>query len=189
MKVPVFPFNKFLGVDPILGPEMKSTGEVMGFGKTFAEAFIKAHLAVHIEFRPGGKAFLSVRDADKFGIVEVGRALIDVGFILIATNGTARVLQEAGLACERINKVTEGRPHIVDMIKNDEIDFIVNTTEGKQSTADSYTIRRSALQRKINYTTTLAGGRACALAFALQQEQEVQSLQELHQQLAKEKKS
>jgi carbamoyl-phosphate synthase large subunit len=183
VKVPVFPFNKFLGVDPILGPEMKSTGEVMGVGNTFAEAFTKAHLAVHIEFRPGGKAFLSVRDADKQGIVEVGRALYNVGFTLIATSGTARVLQEAGLPCHRINKVTEGRPHIVDMIKNDEIDFIVNTTEGKQAIADSYTIRRSALQRKINYTTTLAGGKACALAFALQSEQNVKSIQELHKSL------
>ncbi|MFI4954846.1 MAG: carbamoyl-phosphate synthase large subunit [Gammaproteobacteria bacterium] len=180
VKVPVFPFNKFLGVDPILGPEMKSTGEVMGFGDTFAEAFAKAHLAVNIEFRPGGRAFLSVRDADKEGVVEVARALFNLGFNLIATHGTARVIQAAGLPCERINKVTEGRPHVVDMIKNDEIDFIVNTTEGKQATADSYTIRRSALQRKINYTTTLAGGKACALAFALQAEQSVQSLQELH---------
>ena len=183
VKVPVFPFNKFLGVDPILGPEMKSTGEVMGVGNTFAEAFTKAHLAVNVEFRPGGKAFLSVRDADKAGIVEVGRALYDVGFTLIATNGTARVLQAAGLPCHRINKVTEGRPHVVDMIKNDEIDFIVNTTEGKQAIADSYTIRRSALQRKINYTTTLAGGKACALAFALQSEQNVISIQELHKRL------
>lgn len=186
VKVPVFPFNKFLGVDPILGPEMKSTGEVMGFGNTFAEAFIKAHLAVNIELHPGGKAFLSVRDADKAGIAEVAKALVSVGFVLIATNGTARVLQAAGIPCERINKVTEGRPHIVDMIKNDEIDFIINTTEGKQSTADSYTIRRSALQRKINYTTTLAGGRACALAFALQAEQTVHSLQELHKRLGEE---
>jgi carbamoyl-phosphate synthase large subunit len=183
VKVPVFPFNKFLGVDPILGPEMKSTGEVMGFGSTFAEAFTKAHLAVNIEFRAGGRAFLSVRDADKEGVVEVARALFNLGFNLIASNGTAQVIQAAGLPCERINKVTEGRPHVVDMIKNDEIDFIVNTTEGKQAIADSYTIRRSALQRKINYTTTLAGGKACALAFALQADQSVQSLQELHKKL------
>lgn len=179
VKVPVFPFNKFLGVDPILGPEMKSTGEVMGVGNTFAEAFAKAQLAVHVEFRPGGKAFLSVRDADKKGIIEVARALTDVGFVLVATSGTADVIQKAGILCSRINKVTEGRPHIVDMIKNDEIDFIVNTTEGKQAIADSYTIRRSALQHKVNYTTTLAGGKASALAFALKVELPVRNLQEL----------
>lgn len=184
VKVPVFPFNKFLGVDPILGPEMKSTGEVMGVGNTFAEAFTKAQLAVNVEFRPGGKAFLSVREADKAGIVEVARALHDVGFILTATSGTASVIQQAGLICQRVNKVNEGRPHIVDMIKNDEIDFIVNTTEGKQAIADSYTIRRSALQHKVNYTTTLAGGKASAMAFALTVELPVRHLQELHEEVA-----
>ncbi|MGO2055951.1 MAG: ATP-grasp domain-containing protein, partial [Halomonadaceae bacterium] len=160
VKEAVFPFNKFQGVDPILSPEMKSTGEVMGSGDTFAEAFFKAQLGAG-EAIPGlsgeRKAFLSVREPDKAGIIEVGRSLLALGFTLCATQGTAAALEAAGLAVERVNKVYEGRPHIVDLLKNDEIAYIVNTTEGRQAINDSSVIRRTALARKVPYATTLAG--------------------------------
>jgi carbamoyl-phosphate synthase large subunit len=180
VKAPVFPFDKFLGVDPILGPEMKSTGEVMGVGKNFAEAYAKSQLGTGKQLIPGGRAFISVRDADKLKVIDLGAQLVNLGFELVATRGTANALRDAGVACEYVNKVLEGRPHIVDMIKNDEIDFIVNTTEGKQAIADSFTIRRSALQHRIKYTTTLAAGFACASAFAYQDLWTVSSLQQLH---------
>ena len=162
VKVSVFPFGKFLGVDPILGPEMKSTGEVMGFGKTFAHAFSRAQLAAGVSFKRGGTLLVSVREADKARAIPIVSTFIEQGFRVVATSGTAAVLQAAGVACEKVNKVLEGRPHLVDMIKNDEIDFIINTTEGRQATADSYTIRRSALQHRVNYATTLAGAWAAA---------------------------
>ncbi|MFQ5488924.1 MAG: carbamoyl-phosphate synthase large subunit, partial [Gammaproteobacteria bacterium] len=152
VKEAVFPFAKFPGVDPILGPEMKSTGEVMGVGRSFAEAFAKSQLAAGVELPRGGKAFVSVRDADKKRAVEVARDLVALGFKVLATRGTAGVLEAAGVPCERVNKVAEGRPHIVDMIKNDEISLIINTTEGKQAIADSYAIRREALLHKVTYT-------------------------------------
>jgi len=180
VKAPVFPFDKFQNVDPILGPEMKSTGEVMGVGPTFAQAYAKAQLAIGQDLNPGGKAFLSLRDADKPRAIALAQQLTELGFELVATRGTADVLRSAGIACETVKKVAEGRPHIVDMIKNDEIEFIVNTTEGKQAIADSYTIRRSALQYKIKYTTTLAGGFAAASAFASDKQWQVVSLQILH---------
>jgi carbamoyl-phosphate synthase large subunit len=180
VKSPVFPFDKFSGVDPILGPEMKSTGEVMGVGRNFAEAYAKSQLGTGNQLIPGGRAFISVRDADKRKAVDLGYQLVNLGFELVATRGTADILRAAGVPCETVNKVMEGRPHIVDMIKNDEIDFIVNTTEGKQAIADSYTIRRMALQHKIKYTTTLAAGYACASAFAYQDLWDVSSLQQLH---------
>jgi carbamoyl-phosphate synthase large subunit len=180
VKAPVFPFDKFLGVDPILGPEMKSTGEVMGVGKNFAQAYAKSQLAIGNQLIPGGKAFISVRDADKAKLVDLGRQLTALGFELVATRGTADALNAAGVTCQTVNKVMEGRPHIVDMIKNDEIVFIVNTTEGKQAIADSFTIRRTALQHKIKYTTTLAAGFACASAFGYQDLWDVSSLQQLH---------
>jgi len=164
VKQPVFPFVKFPGVDPILGPEMKSTGEVMGIGDSFGESFAKAYLAAGIVLPKQGRAFISVRDADKAGAVEVAQALQQLGFAVVATRGTAQALQDAGVACEVVNKVAEGRPHVVDMIKNEQIDFIVNTTEGEQAIADSFAIRRSAVQRKICYTTTLAGGKAACMA-------------------------
>lgn len=180
VKEAVFPFNKFQGVDPILGPEMKSTGEVMGAGKTFGEAFFKAQLGAGARLPESGLAFVSVREADKQGVVAVVKHLQELGFTIVSTEGTRNVLLQAGLTVERVNKVTEGRPHIVDMIKNDQIALIVNTTDGPQAIADSADIRRSALQHKVYYTTTLAG--AVAVVEALQSEglKDVHRLQELH---------
>ena len=183
VKEAVFPFIKFPGVDPLLGPEMKSTGEVMGVGTSFGEAYGKAQMGAGIELPLSGRAFLSVRDQDKAGAVEVARGLVELGFDVVATSGTYQVLQDAGVPCERVNKVTEDRPHIVDMIKNDEIDFIINTTEDKQAIADSYTIRREALQHKVTYTTTLAGGAATARAMKRRDETSVSRLQDLHTEL------
>lgn len=180
VKEAVFPFNKFQGVDPILGPEMKSTGEVMGAGSTFGEAFFKAQLGAGAFLPNEGLAFLSVRDADKEGVVEVAKGLIACGFKVISTDGTCRVLREAGVESARVNKVNEGRPHIVDMIKNDEIALIVNTTDGPQAIADSADIRRSALQHKVYYTTTLAGAEAVVEALRSEGLKEVRRLQELH---------
>jgi len=180
VKEAVFPFNKFPSVDPILGPEMKSTGEVMGAGATFGEAFFKAQLGAGAGLPTSGTAFVSVRDADKQGVVAMAKGLIECGFSLVSTAGTCKVLQEAGVAVERVNKVTEGRPHIVDMIKNDEISLIVNTTEGPQAISDSADIRRSALQHKVYYTTTLAGAEAVVEALRSEGLKEVRRLQELH---------
>ncbi len=184
VKEAVFPFVKFRGVDPILGPEMKSTGEVMGIGRSFGEAFYKAQLGAGETLAYGGRAFLSVRQTDKKGIARVAKELIKLGFELVATHGTARVLEKAGIPCQHINKVTEGRPHIVDMIKNGEISFIVNTTEGKQAIADSYTIRREALMHNVSYTTTLTGAEAICMALQRKDDAEVNCLQELHKELA-----
>jgi carbamoyl-phosphate synthase large subunit len=180
VKEAVFPFNKFPGVDPQLGPEMKSTGEVMGVGKTFGEAFAKSQLGASVTLPRSGKAFLSVRNTDKKGVVSVARQLLEFGFELIATSGTAATITEAGLACEVVNKVTEGRPHIVDMITNDDIDLIVNTTEGRQAIADSATIRSKALQHKVTYTTTIAGGEALCQALKQEDLSNVNRLQDLH---------
>ncbi|KZY14459.1 carbamoyl phosphate synthase large subunit, partial [Alcanivorax sp. HI0035] len=153
VKEAVFPFAKFPKVDPILGPEMKSTGEVMGVGATFAEAFGKASLGAGEKLPEKGTAFISVREVDKPAAIDVARMLIERGFNLVATRGTAKVISDAGLEVKVVNKVLEGRPHIVDMIKNDEIALIVNTTEGKQAIRDSFAIRRSALQHRVFYTT------------------------------------
>ncbi len=180
VKEAVFPFIKFPGVDPILGPEMKSTGEVMGVGLTFGEAYAKAQIGAGEKLPSNGKAFLSVREADKKGIVNVAQQLIQAGFQLVATRGTAREITAAGLSCDVVNKVAEGRPHIVDMLKNHEIALIVNTTEGRQAIADSYMIRRTALQHKVTYTTTLAGGDALCSALKQTQWSKIMSLQELH---------
>ncbi|GAB2789900.1 carbamoyl-phosphate synthase large subunit [Halomonas shantousis] len=183
VKEAVFPFNKFPGVDPILSPEMKSTGEVMGSGTTFAEAFYKAQLGAGEAIpRLEGerRAFLSVRDPDKAGVIEVAQSLLALGFSLIATRGTARALEEAGLPVEAVNKVFEGRPHIVDMLKNDDVAYIVNTTEGRQAISDSSVIRRTALARKVPYATTLAGARAVCMALEYGNEITVRRLQELH---------
>jgi carbamoyl-phosphate synthase large subunit len=180
VKESVFPFAKFQGVDPILGPEMKSTGEVMGIGKTFAEAFAKGLLAAGTLLPISGKAFISVRDPDKKNVVKLARNLIEQGFTLVATGGTARIIQQAGLACQQVNKVKEGRPHIVDMIKNEEISLIVNTTEGRSAIADSYQIRREALMQGVSYTTTLAGGLATCMAMDHRDVKEVYRLQSLH---------
>lgn len=180
VKMPVFPFAKFPGVDPILGPEMKSTGEVMGVGESFGAAFAKALLGAGQSVPTQGRAFLSVRTADKKALIPIAKNLLALGFSIVATHGTAKVLQEAGVHCQPVNKVTEGRPHIVDMIKNDEIDFIVNTTEGEQAISDSFTIRRSAIQHKVAYTTTLAGGKAICLALRHEARERVTRLQDLH---------
>jgi len=180
VKESVFPFNKFPGADPILGPEMKSTGEVMGVGDSFAEAFAKASLAAGERLPRGGRAFLSVKSSDKPGVAVVARDLVDLGFELVATSGTARVLTEAGISVELVNKVTEGRPDIADLMKNAKIDLIVNTTEGRQAIADSAVIRRLALQHKVCYTTTLAGGEAFCIAIRFGRGSEVRRLQDLH---------
>ncbi len=180
VKQPIFPFIKFPGVDPMLGPEMKSTGEAMGIGKTFSEAYAKGQLGVNNKIPKRGRVFISVRDADKSRIAEVGKMLIDQGYEIVATRGTAAILQQAGVACNTVNKVAEGRPHIVDMIKNDEIDFIINTVEGERAYGDSFAIRRTAVQHKVFYTTTLSGGKASALALQHEDDGMVMSLQDLH---------
>jgi len=187
VKEAVFPFIKFPGVDTILGPEMKSTGEVMGVGATFGEAFLKAQLGAGETLPTEGKAFLSVRDADQNNLIDVARKLVMLGFELVATRGTAREVKAAGIDCGIVNKVDEGRPHIVDMIKNQEIDLIINTTEGRQAVADSYEIRRAALQNKVVYTTTLAGGDAICIAIKDNENTGVLSLQEIHKDLNREK--
>jgi carbamoyl-phosphate synthase large subunit len=183
VKEAVFPFNKFPGIDPILGPEMKSTGEVMGVGRRFADAYAKAELGAGVKFPTGGRAFISVRDADKQGIIKVAKKVQGLGFDIVATHGTAKTLSEAGVECESVNKVGEGRPHIVDMIKNDEINLIINTTEGTQAIADSGTIRSNALQYKVTYTTTLAGGDAMCEAMSRGSSTEINRLQDLHQEI------
>ena len=181
VKEAVFPFNKFPAVDPILGPEMKSTGEVMGLGVTFAEAYLKAQLGAGEKLPSAGKAFVSVRDADKGGVADVARQLVEQGFTLVATRGTAKVLAEAGINTEIVNKVKEGRPHTLDLLKNGDINLIVNTTEGRQAIADSSAIRRTALQHKVFYTTTLAGADAICKALTEGDKLTVRRLQDVHQ--------
>jgi carbamoyl-phosphate synthase large subunit len=180
VKEAVFPFIKFPGVDTLLGPEMKSTGEVMGVGRTFGEAFAKAMEGGSVRLPRGGRALLSVREADKRRVVQVARDLADLGFGLVATAGTCKAITAAGIPCERVNKVTEGRPHIVDMIKNDEFSLIINTTEGKQAIIDSASIRRSALQHKVSYTTTMSGAEASVLALRQPEQLTVSSLKALY---------
>ena len=183
VKEAVFPFAKFPKVDPILGPEMKSTGEVMGVGATFAEAFGKASLGAGEKMPEKGTAFISVREVDKPAAIEVARMLIERGFNLVATRGTAKVIADAGLDVKVVNKVLEGRPHIVDMIKNDEVALIVNTTEGKQAIRDSFAIRRSALQHRVFYTTTITAAHAVCQALGISGEPTVRRLQDLHAQM------
>jgi carbamoyl-phosphate synthase large subunit len=185
VKEAVFPFAKFPEADPILGPEMKSTGEVMGTGRTFGEAYAKAQSASGVTLPRAGVAFISVRDRDKAPAVTLAKKLIERGFEVIATEGTARSMSEAGVSCRRVNKVREGRPHIVDMIKNDEIDLIVNTTEGKQAVRESNSIRREAVQRRVTYYTTLAAGLATCEALDHVDEVEVNRLQDLHSEAAR----
>jgi carbamoyl-phosphate synthase large subunit len=183
VKEPIFPFVKFPGVDPILGPEMRSTGEVMGVGRSFGAAFARAQLAANVTAPAIGKAFLSVRDGDKARLVPLARDLVTRGFRLVATGGTCDALIAAGVPCQRINKVMEGRPHVVDLIKNDEITFIVNTTEGRQAINDSYSIRREALQHRLTYSTTLSGARAIVHALDFGAIDTVYSLKQLHSEL------
>jgi carbamoyl-phosphate synthase large subunit len=180
VKEAVFPFIKLQGVDPLLGPEMKSTGEVMGVGKTFGEAFAKSQFASGAEIPRAGLVFISVRDADKDQAVTIARDLVAHGFALCATHGTAAALRRAGLQCRGVNKVREGQPHIVDMLKSDEVSLIINTTEGKQAILDSYSIRRTALQHRVFYMTTMAGARATVNALKYLDEDQVNCLQTLH---------
>ncbi len=185
VKEAIFPFLKFQNVDPILGPEMRSTGEVMGVGRSFGAAFARGHEAAGIKPpTAGGKVFLSVRDGDKERLLPVANEVVARGFSLVATSGTAAFLAEHGVTCERVNKVLEGRPHIVDLIKNGEIAYIVNTTEGKQAIADSFSIRREALQQRVTYSTTVAGARALVHSLDFRSDGEVHSLQELHKELS-----
>lgn len=184
VKESVFPFIKFPGVDILLGPEMKSTGEVMGVGRTFGEAFAKGQLAAGEVIPKSGLAFISVRNEDKNDAVLVANELAQLGFSLCATHGTAKSIREVGLECQGVNKVREGQPHIVDMLKNDQIDLIVNTTEDKQAIADSYSIRRTALQHRVFYTTTIAGAMATILALKHSDMSQVNRLQDLHEELS-----
>jgi carbamoyl-phosphate synthase large subunit len=180
VKEAVFPFIKFPGADPILGPEMKSTGEVMGVGRSFGEAYAKAQLASGVTLPRHGAALISVRERDKEGAIELGRILIGMGFDLVATHGTAKALAGAGVTCSRANKVREGRPHIVDMIKNGEIDLIVNTTEGKQAIHESESIRAEAVRNGVTYYTTLGAAIATCRAIENLDKHDVNRLQDLH---------
>jgi len=180
VKEAVFPFTKFPEADPILGPEMKSTGEVMGTGRTFGEAYAKAQAASGVTLPRSGVVLISVRERDKAGAVLLAKKLVDYGFELAATDGTARVINEAGIPCKRANKVREGRPHIVDMIKNDEFAMIVNTTEGKTAIRESNSIRREAVHKRVTYYTTLAGALATCEALEHLDAVEVNRLQDLH---------
>lgn len=180
VKKSVFPFAKFPGADPLPGPEMRSTGEVMGVGSSFGEAFAKSDLATQNRIPNAGQVFISVKDGDKVGVIPIARRLHELGYDLVSTKGTRAVLVAAGLPCTLVQKVTEGRPHVVDLIKSDKIVFIINTTEAKQAIADSYSIRRSAVERKINYVTTLAAAKATVFALTEVNELTVMSLQELH---------
>ncbi len=184
VKEAVFPFIKFAGADPILGPEMKSTGEVMGIGRSFGEAYAKAQLASGVVLPTKGAALLSVRDRDKDGAVELANILLERGFEIVATHGTAKFLAAAGVSCRRINKVREGRPHIVDMIKNGEFVLMVNTTEGKQAIQESLSIRGEAVRRNVTYYTTLGAAVATCKALEHLQDGDVNRLQDLHKEVA-----
>ena len=184
VKEAVFPFIKFPGVDTVLGPEMKSTGEVMGIGRSFGEAFSKSQMAAGSEIPRAGRMFISLRDADQRAGVEVARYFSTHGFEVLATRGTAAVLETAGVMVKAINKVSEGRPHIVDMIKNDEIAIIINTIADTQSIADSYEIRREALLHKVTIYTTLAAARAACEGHRQAGEFDVTRLQDLHKEIA-----
>ncbi len=188
VKESVFPFIKFPGVDPILGPEMKSTGEAMGMGKTFGEAFGKSQLSAGVVLPTGGNAFISVREADKSKVTDLARKIKSLGFNVLATSGTHKLLAEQDIESTMVNKVKEGRPHIVDMIKNDEINLIVNTTEGKKAIEDSSMIRRQALQHKVTYATTIAAADALCEAMMIdgihEGDVEVYRLQDIHNSLS-----
>jgi carbamoyl-phosphate synthase large subunit len=164
VKEAVFPFARFPGVDLLLGPEMKSTGEVMGLDRDFAAAFVKSQLAAGNELPRSGSVFVSVRDQDKAVVVGLARTLSGLGFALVATHGTAEALREAGLPVREVLKVHEGRPHIVDLIKDRGVALVINTTEGRQAVRDSYSLRRAALTARLPYYTTLPGARAVVQA-------------------------
>ncbi|MDD2800540.1 MAG: carbamoyl-phosphate synthase large subunit [Methylococcales bacterium] len=183
VKEAVFPFVKFPGVDPLLGPEMKSTGEVMGVGKTFGEAFAKSQRAAGVDLSHTGKVLISIRDADKAKAPEVARMLVEKKYQIVATGGTAKFLKEAGIPCEIVYKVNEGRPNTVDMIKNDQIQLIINTSEGKKAISDSFTMRREALQHRVTYYTTMAGAKAACYALGELDAGDVNCLHDLHKSL------
>jgi len=184
VKEAVFPFAKFPGVDTILGPEMKSTGEVMGVGETFGEAFVKSQIAAGVKLPQGGRAFISVRDGDKVAAVGIATDLAELGFSLLATRGTAKVLASHGIAVTAVNKVAEGRPHIVDMIKNGDVSFIVNTVEASRTAVtDSRAIRTTALAKRVTYYTTVAGAKAACAGMKHLAQLEPYRLQDLHAKL------
>jgi carbamoyl-phosphate synthase large subunit len=183
VKEAVFPFVKFPEADPMLGPEMKSTGEVMGTGRSFGEAYAKSQAASGVVLPRSGLCFISVRERDKPAAVELARRLLSRGFELVATEGTAQQIAAAGLAVRVVNKVRDGRPHCVDMIKNGEIALIVNTTEGKQSVRESHSIRREAVQRRVTYYTTLAAAFATCEALDSLDAVDVNRLQDLHREV------
>jgi len=183
VKEAVFPFVKFPGVDPLLGPEMKSTGEVMGIGKTFGEAFAKSQRAAGVNLNDSGKVLISIRDADKIKAPDIAKMLVSKKYEIVATGGTAKFLQEAGIPCEVVYKVNQGRPNTVDMIKNDQIQLIINTTEGTKAIADSFTMRREALQHRVPYYTTMAGAKAACYALGELDAGDVNCLQDLHKNL------
>jgi carbamoyl-phosphate synthase large subunit len=184
VKEAVFPFIKFPGVDTILGPEMKSTGEVMGVGASFGEAFVKSQLAAGVKLPAGGRAFISVRDGDKAAAAQVARDLAALGFTILATRGTAGAIAAQGVAVSAVNKVAEGRPHIVDMIKNGEVSFIVNTVEDTRTAiSDSRSIRITALAQRVTYYTTIAGAKAACAGMRHMAQLEPYCLQDLHAQL------
>ena len=180
VKEAVLPFEKFQSVDPILGPEMRSTGEVMGIAPTFIEAFEKAELAAGVKIPKKGSAFLSVRNPDKIHLKEIVECLTKSGFKLVATRGTARNLEKFGFKVKKINKVLEGRPHIVDLMKNKEINLVINTTEGRESILDSASIRRTALDQRICSSTTIDGARAICKVIENQVDWKVKKLQDIH---------
>ncbi len=183
VKEAVFPFVKFPGVDPLLGPEMKSTGEVMGVGKSFGEAFAKSQRAAGVNLNHSGKVLISIRDADKAKLPDVARMLVDKKYEIVATSGTAKYLKGEGIPCEVVYKVNEGRPNTVDMIKNDQIQLIINTTEGTKAISDSFTMRREALQHRVTYYTTMAGAKAACYALGELDAGDVNCLQDLHKSL------
>jgi carbamoyl-phosphate synthase large subunit len=183
VKSPVFPFSKFHGVDPILGPEMRSTGEVMGIGEQFGEAFAKSQLSAGTRLPLKGRAFLSVRDRDKAKVIEIGRRLLEIGFDLVATRGTAQHLSEAGLPVRMVYKLMEGRPNIVDLIKGGEIQLLVNTPIGARSFLDEKAIRRAAVQHRVPCITTVAGALAAVEGIASLKSEPIRvlALQQLHE--------
>jgi carbamoyl-phosphate synthase large subunit len=186
VKEAVFPFIKFPGVDTILGPEMKSTGEVMGVGETFGEAFVKSQLAAGLRLPESGNVFVSLKNSDKPRAIEMARILHEIGLQIVATRGTAAALEAAGVPVTAVNKVAEGRPHIVDMLKNDEIAMVINTVEEKRSAIqDSYAIRRQALQDQIPTFTTIAGARAAVLGMKTMRELVPYAVQGLHRRFAR----
>ena len=180
VKEAVLPFNKFQNVDPILGPEMRSTGEVMGIGSSFAEAFEKAEIAAGVEIPKNGSVFISVRDTDKQFLSEIVTSLNEEGFELIATKGTASVIKEMGFKVKPIKKVLEGRPNIIDLMKNNDVNLVINTTEGRESIQDSSSIRRTALDQKICCTTTIQGAKAICEVLSKKVDWTYQKLQDMN---------